>query len=186
VKDHQVIDLEEYKQLRAEILVRLSLHNQLTSYTVAAMAAALTIFPAVPDVLLAISFLASWFWVLYASHDVFIFRAAHYIAAVLAPRLATDGQAVLGWESHLRKPDALGRQARKTGVSRSMAILFGGGTPVLVSIFWISQWPPRTLGLPLYGRVFATACVIIMWVNAIQHARFAARLRKNVSAAISN
>jgi hypothetical protein len=61
VKDHQVIDLEEYKQLRAEILVRLSLHNQLTSYTVAAMAAALTIFPAVPDVLLAISFLASWF-----------------------------------------------------------------------------------------------------------------------------
>src|SRR5258708_3268450 len=99
--------------------MRLSLHSQITSYTIAALAAALTIFPAVPDVLLAISFLASWFWLLYASHDVFIFRAAHYITVVLAPRLATDGQGVLGWDSYLRKTDALGRQARKTGVSRS-------------------------------------------------------------------
>jgi hypothetical protein len=44
----------------------------------------------------------------------------------------------------------------------------------------------RTLGLPLYARIFATVCVIAMWVNAIQHARYAAQLRKNVSAALSN
>jgi hypothetical protein len=193
MKDHQVVDLEEYKQLRAEILTRLTLHNQLTSYTVATMTAGLAIFSNYPDVLLAISFLTSWFWLLYASHDGHIFRIAQYIALELAPRLAADGHAALGWEAYLRKFDArevdvpgqaAKMKASKTGISTSMAVIFGGSAPVLIIIFWVSQWPIQKPGIPLYGRILATACAIVMWVNAMRRARDTTLLRKNVNSAI--
>ncbi len=189
------VDLEEYRQLRAEVLTRLTLHNQLTSYAVTAMAAALAVLSSYPDVLLALSFLASWFWLLYTSHDGHIFRIAHYIAVDLAPRLTVGDRAVLGWEAYLRKFDTTGLEVRgeavkkkmasKMGVNTSTAVIFGGSTPIMTLIFWLWQWPLLKPGLPLYGRMFATACVIIMWINASHHAWLTALLRKHVNAAIA-
>jgi hypothetical protein len=182
MKDHQTVDLEEYKQLRAEILARLTLHNQLTSYTVAAIAAALAVFSSYRDVLLALSFLTSWFWLLYSSHDAHIFRIAHYIGTELAPRLKTDEHDVLGWERSWRKTaDA---KISKTGISTSMAIIFGGSTPVLTAIFWLPQLPVQNFDVAFYGRILATLCAIAMWFNAIYYARLAASVRRQVNTAI--
>jgi hypothetical protein len=87
MNDSQTVHLEEYKQLRDEIKTRLTLSNQLVSYTVTALAAGVAIFDKYPDAILGFTLVTSCFWLLWLEQSVQIFKIVYYIATRLAPRL---------------------------------------------------------------------------------------------------
>lgn len=144
--DGSDVDLEEFKQLRAEIISRTALGNQIFSYTVVALGTGLTIFEKVHDILLILPFVSIWFWLLWLDHLAQVFKISFYISTVLGPRLRDgDGHFVLGWESFYRILDEKGLvgfgDARniKFPNTRALfpfaAILFFGGPPILLAAY---------------------------------------------------
>lgn len=91
--------LEEFKALRAEILLRLQLRSQLLALAVTLFAAiaALTANGAFPkDVLLVYPILALFISCEWTNHDLRMFSAAQYIKRQIEPELKG-----LGWQHHL-------------------------------------------------------------------------------------
>jgi hypothetical protein len=103
MEDSQLVDLEEFKQLRDEIKTRLTLSNQLVSVT--ALAAGIAVFDKYPDAILGLTLVASCFWLLWLDHSAQVFKIAYYIAIRLAPRLQCGRDEILGWERFIRRLD---------------------------------------------------------------------------------
>jgi len=193
MKDSQTVDLEEFKQLRAEINNRTTLGNQIFSYTVVAIGAGLTVFDKVPDILLGLSLLSCWFWLLWLDHTGQVFKIAPYIALKLRPRLQFGEETTLGWEYFIRKLDADGFDFReganrfnipKTGATIGYAaILFAGTAPVLMAIYWFVQM--RSSNNLFYDiRAVGMVGVASVWLFAVFRARALTDMMNNINAAI--
>jgi hypothetical protein len=194
MKDSQTVDLEEFRQLRAEINNRTTLGNQIFSYTVLAIGAGLAVFDKMPDILLGLSLLSCWFWLLWLDHTGQVFKIAPYIALKLRPRLQFENETTLGWEYFIRKLDSDGFDAQdgtsnfsipKTGATIGYAaILFAGTAPVLMTIYWFVQMQSSTHDLFYDIRIWGMVGVAAVWLFAVFRARTLINMITTINAAI--
>src|SRR3954469_2326874 len=108
--DAATTDLEEFKQLRAEIVNRTTIGHQLASFAMTAFAAAFAISGSYPDALLGSAVLICALWLLWIDNTACAFKVGAYIALGLAPRLQrrVGDHLVMGWESFVRQVNAGG------------------------------------------------------------------------------
>lgn len=192
--DAQVVDLEEFKQLRSEINNRTTLGNNIFSFAVATIGAGFAAFDKYPDALLGLSIMGSWFWLLWLDHTGQVFKIAPYIAFKLAPRLKCGGQDTLGWEYFIRKLDSSGFEAKKgertvtvakTGATIGYAALvFGGAAPILMTIYWFAQMHNQAHDQIYQIRLFAMAFVIALWIFALYRASMLVTMMRSINDAI--
>jgi hypothetical protein len=105
------IDLAEFDRLREEIDNRTQLSTNLVLAEIAALGAGISVLDKVPDVLLGLSAVSSFLWLLWMDHTEQIYKIAAYIAQQLAPRLRARDPECLGWERFLRILDKGGKEA---------------------------------------------------------------------------
>ena len=179
MNNSQTVHLEEYKQLREEIKTRLTLSNQLVSYTVTALAAGVAIFDKYPDAILGLTLVTSCFWLLWLEQSVQIFKIAYYIAIRLAPRLRFGDDKTLCWELFIRKlDDGTLQEAKLTptngrirpikGAFVYTEFLLGGSAGGLVVFYFFlmrmgSVYPNRS-------RICVLALAAILWTYTLVQA----------------
>jgi hypothetical protein len=187
--DDAEIDLEEFKQLRAEIITRISVGNQITSYAITALAGGVAISEKLPEALLGAAVIATFFWLIWLDHTGQVLKLAGYIGTKLVPRLQHLGKEVLGWERFMRHLDAGGKDAAlalygpesnvtpKVVSARAtrvyVGIIFGSSAPVLVIMYLFSAPTSGPLSGPSYWsapRVTLIICVISLWLFALRRA----------------
>jgi len=192
MNDAEAIDLEEFKQLRAEIVNRTTLGNQVISYAITALAAGVAVSEKFPEALLGVAVIVNFFWLMWLDHTGQVFKVASYIGVELAPRLQRLGDGMLGWEQFMRRLDASGRVAatalygtrgdEKSGdvrivgtraTSAYIGIVFGASTPVLVTIYLLALSTPAILlsgNYYGYARLVLMASTLCLWVFSVRRA----------------
>lgn len=192
MEDSQVVDLEEFRQLRSEIGTRMTVSNQLVSYTVTALAAGLVVFDKYPDALLGLTLVPTCFWLLWLDHAAQIFKIACYIAIRLAPRLQCGQQGTLGWEHFLRRLDD-GKLAEITGTSIGRAhptkaaftyteILLGGSAGALIIVYFGILLTAQTF--PGYPRIVGIVFSAAFWGYAVYRAIRVAVMHRQIGTVI--
>jgi hypothetical protein len=188
----QQIALEEFKQLRAEIVSRTTLGNQVVFYAMTAVAAGLAVFERFPEALLGVAAVVNFFWLMWLDHTGQVFKMAAYISLRLAPLIGKGEHGLLRWEHFMRELDAGGESFRvavygtrtpskkKFNVLKTRAtsaylfMIFGIGTPALILCYFLVQWDQEGLDSTDYHtwiKVAVSAFVVALWCYAISRAR---------------
>ncbi|MFC4907415.1 hypothetical protein [Actinomadura gamaensis] len=150
--DDEAIKLGEFQALRQEITNRLTISYTILGLGLAAFGTGFSVANRSSHVLAALSGVSALLWLYWTDNSLSIHRIAAYIAVVLAPSLNARDADVLTWESFFRNVCAGGDRAdlalfRNSQVTRTRRIrpaqsadwyatvLFGGATPVLLSLY---------------------------------------------------
>jgi hypothetical protein len=192
MEDSQLVDLEEFKQLRDEMKTRLTLGNQLVSYTVTALAAGIAVLDRYPDAILGLTLVANCFWLLWLDHSAQVFKIAYYIAIRLAPRLQCGHDEILGWEYFVRKfdrgtlPEIESIPAGRFHPTRTAFIytelLLGGSAGSLALIYGFLL---QTSAIDLNrARICGLAVAMVFWVYAMIQAIRVALINRQIGKAI--
>ena len=159
--------LKEYEQLRQELTSRINLAYALIALDLTVLGAGLTVFQAFPEIVVGLSAVSCFLWLIFMDHASQVYKIAAYISLHIAPNLRAVASHSMRWEEFLRKVDAGGRPASEElygapdqavprewivsgGPSKYLAMLFGGSSPILVIAFVASTgvdgtWPERLL-----------------------------------------
>jgi hypothetical protein len=130
------IDLVDYERARDEIDKRTALSAQLLNFHVVIIAAVLSGFDKLPqESLIAVTCVASVFWLMWIDHTAQIYKLAAYIDLVVASRLRALFPGAMGWEHFMRQLDG--------GPHMAAVALFGPGAKHQVDM-------PKTIGVTHY------------------------------------
>jgi hypothetical protein len=146
------IDLVEFEKLRDEIAARTQLVNTLVGLELAALGAGISAFTTVPDVLVGLSAVSSFLWLLWLDHAAQVHKIAAYIALRLRPRLAVSGDDVLRWETYMRELDTNPEEALAVSAEHATRIRMPHAQAVVNYIAGLFAGAPVVL-LTLYGLV---------------------------------
>src|SRR5215471_17255465 len=91
----RTINLTEYKQLRGEINNRTQLSAGLVALQLTALGAGIFVMKEHPAVVIALTAVSSFLWLLWIDHTSQIYKIAFYIGMNLAPRLREEDARVL-------------------------------------------------------------------------------------------
>lgn len=109
--DKQAVYLLEFEKLRQEIDNRTQISSNLVFAELTALGVGFSFYDKIPDVLIGLTIISCFLWLLWLDQTVQIYKIAAYIGCRLSPNLKKISAVGFEWESFLRIIDKGGAKA---------------------------------------------------------------------------